>query len=288
MSLVERALGKMRQSTATPDAGATSVSRPVLQPPASRMAAEPQLRLTPQILSGLGLMAPPEQEYQRASEYRHIKRRVVAEIRDDPANRVVLVTSALAGEGKSFTAANLARSLALEPDYTVLLVDADTIKPQVSRALGMMDRVGLMNALADETCDPEALVVTTDIEGLSVLPTGSISEHADEYFASARMRRVLERLLAVPNRIVIIDSLPLLLTTEARALLPLAAQLLLVVRAESTPRAAVGQALALVGEEANVKLVLNAVVRTPMSRYLGYGYGFEYDYAARKKESTPS
>jgi protein-tyrosine kinase len=137
----------------------------------------------------------------------------------------------------------------------------------------------LMNALADDSIDIESLVVTTDIEGLSVLPAGSASDHATEYFASDRMRAVIDRLAAVPNRIIVIDSLPLLLTTEVRALIPLASQVLLVVRAESTPQAAVHQAVGLIGEDVNLKVVLNAVVRTPLSQYLGYGQGFDYNYA---------
>jgi receptor protein-tyrosine kinase len=96
------------------------------------------------------------------------------------------------------------------------------------------------------------------------------------------MRQVLDQLLSVPNRIVVIDSLPLLQTTEARALTPLASQLLLVVRAESTPQVAVKQALELISPEANVKVVLNAVVRSRLTRYLGYGYGYDYDYSQKK------
>jgi protein-tyrosine kinase len=91
------------------------------------------------------------------------------------------------------------------------------------------------------------------------------------------MREILHTLQLVPNRIIVIDSLPLLLTTESRALLPLAAQVLLVVRAESTPQAAVRKALGLVGENVNVKIVLNAIARTRLSRFVGYEYGYDYD-----------
>jgi capsular exopolysaccharide synthesis family protein len=257
--------------------------RPALDAPSSRIAVDPKLRISETMLQQLGMGTVDDLEYQRAAEYRHIKRQVVTEIHQNPAGRVVLVASALAGEGKSFTSANLARSLAMEPDYSVLLVDADTVKPALSRAFQLMDRPGLMNALVDESRDIESLVLTTDIEGLSVLPAGSASENATEYFASERMRQLLETLLSVPNRILVVDSLPLLLTTEARALAPLASQLLLVVRADVTPQAAVQQALSLIPEGVNVKLLLNAVERTRLTRYLGYGYGFEYNYLSQKK-----
>lgn len=286
MSLIEKALGKLRDS-----GNARSVERsPEATLPAvpvvRQVVAEPQLRVTGGMCEKLGLVAPAEQEHQRTSEYRQIKRQVVAEIRANPAERVVLVASALAGEGKSFTSANLARSLALEPDFSVLLIDADVIKPQLTRSFGLQGSRGLTDALMDGSVDPESLVVTTDIDGLSVLPAGSPNEHASELFASERMRQVLQLLLAVPQRIVVIDSLPLLVTTEARSLVPHASQLLLVVRAESTSESAVRQALTVIGEDANIKLVLNAVVRTPVSRYLGYGYGFDYNYAATKDKGV--
>jgi protein-tyrosine kinase len=280
MSLIEKALGKARQSVAAKPAGESTSSsqRIALRMPASRIAGTPAVIFTDEVKKRLGLSAPPDQEHQRAAEYRQIKRGVVGDIRANRASRIVLVASALAGEGKSFTSANLARSLALEPDYSVLLLDGDVIKPHLTRSIGLADKPGLMNALVDPALDIESLVLTTDIEGLSVLPAGSASAYATEYFASERMRSVLDTLLLVPNRIIVIDSLPLLLTTEARVLALLAGQVILVVRSESTPQHAVKQSVELLGENANAKFVLNAVVRTRLTRYFGYGYGYEYEY----------
>ena len=278
MSLIERALGKAKDTPGSVDTGATTSRRMALKLPPQRIVAEPDLRITQDMQQALGLIAPKEQEHQRASEYRHIKRRIVSEIRENQSRRVVLVASAVAGEGKSFTSANLSRSLALEPDFSVLLIDADVVKPRLSESLQVADRAGLMEALVDPACDVERLVLTTDVEGLSFLPSGSSAEHATELFASERMRELLDRLLMVPNRIIVIDSLPLLQTTEARVLAPLAGQVLLVVRAESTPQSSVDSALQVIGPGANVKLILNATVRTRVTRYLGYGHGHGYGY----------
>jgi receptor protein-tyrosine kinase len=277
-------LGKSRATTGQRGEGGRKAPphRKAASPGVSRKVAEPQLHITAPMREQLGLTLDGGQDHQRLSEYRHIKRQVLADLRSQAGQRTVMVASALAGDGKSFTAANLAHSLAREPDHSVLLVDADVVKPYLSRTLGLAERPGLMDALVDPLCEAESLVVSTDIEGLSVLPAGSSCANAPEYFGSERMRAVLEQLQAVPDRIVVIDSLPLLQTTEARALVPLVAQVLMVVRAETTPQGAVQQALALLGEEANVKLVLNAVVRTRLTRYFGYGYGYEYDYANRK------
>jgi protein-tyrosine kinase len=299
MSLVERALTKLREAAVPDDAGQASPptepsgvppSRPTRRTSAvaareafPRVVAEPDLQVTDSLLREAGLLAPFDQQRQITSEYRHVKRRLLAEIQGGTSNRLVLMASALPGEGKSFSSANLALSLALEPDYTVLLVDADVIKPNLSRVFGLADRSGLVDAIADSSVEAESLIVTTSVEGLSVLPAGRMDPNATELFASSRMQHVVDQLLAVPNRLIVFDSLPLLLTTEARALVPLAGQVLLVVRAESTPQQAVMQALDLIGEDANVKLMLNAVLRTKAMKYLGYGYyGYDYNYGDDK------
>ena len=171
MSLIERALGKAKQAGQDRGPGSTS-RRPVLKAPEPRVFKEPQLWMTGEIRQRLGIADNGDAEHQRASEYRHIKRQLVAEIRANPSQRVLLVASALAGEGKSFMSANLAYSLAREPDYTVLLIDADVVKPQLTKAMKLADRPGLMNVLVDPSQDIESLVLATDIEGLSVLPAG--------------------------------------------------------------------------------------------------------------------
>jgi receptor protein-tyrosine kinase len=237
--------------------------------------------ITEEMLRAVGPVPEAEFHRQKVAEYRHIKRRVIADMRSDDASRFVLIASALAGEGKSFCAVNLALSLALEPDYAVLLIDADVIKPNLSRRFGLVGKPGLLDAATDPALDVESVVLSTNIEGLSVLPAGRPHENATEHFASARMQQLMQQLLQVPNRIVVVDGLPLLLTTEARVLAPLAGQVLLVVRAESTPQSAVMQALSLLGQEVNVKLILNAVVRNRFNHY--YGYGYSYDYGAATK-----
>jgi exopolysaccharide/PEP-CTERM locus tyrosine autokinase len=296
MSLIERALSKARDASESPESRASgqpgstsaiaatggetaSASTAPARPPAPRVVAHPDLVITEALLADAGLLPPARQQRQVVSEYRHVKRRLLAEVQSGAANRMTLIASALPGEGKSFSSANLALSLALEPDYTVVLVDADVIKPNLTRVFGLLDRPGLMDAAADPSIDVESLIVSTNVEGLSLLPAGRTDVNATEYFASARMQALVDQLLAVPNRLLVVDSLPLLLTTEARALVPLAGQVVLVVRAESTPQQAVLQAVELLGEEVNVKLLLNAVVRTRAQSYMGYGYyGYNYNY----------
>lgn len=295
MSFIERALEKARLGT-EPMSGsrqsstALRVGEPIRQapslPPVSRVAETPQVLITETLLKEKGLRAEPDQDHQIRAEYRHIKHRLMTEIRQPGANRSIVIASALQGEGKSFSSINLALSLALEPDYSVLLIDGDVIRPNLTRIFGLSDRPGLMELASDERIDPESLILSTNIEGLSILPAGHPNPNATELFSSSRMREVMDLILAVPNRLVVLDSLPLLLTTESRALTALGGQVVLVVRAESTPRSAVQSALDIIGENANVKLLLNAVVRTKLASYLdyGHGYGYNYNYGTGKGE----
>ena len=298
MSLIERALEKVRAG-ADAAAGASGARRgaPAADrasedlPPIPRVAASPQLQVDEEFLRRVGLRAPAEQAHQQTAEYRHVKRQLLEGIRsqgDAEHARVVLVTSAMAGEGKTYSATNLALSLALEPDFSVLLVDGDVIKPALSRLFGLTDRPGLMEAAVNSEIDVESLVISTSMEGLSILPAGKTDANATEYFASARMQRIIHQLRSPPNRLVVIDSLPLLLTTEARTLLPHAGQVLLVVRADFTPQNAVLQALELLEGNEHVKLLLNATVRSALGQYYGNSYGYNYNYAATPAKSKES
>jgi receptor protein-tyrosine kinase len=291
MSLIEKALEKTRSTnrapTRTEPAPEIRATDPVPVAPlvsaltAPREVLEPELQVSEERLRAIGVRAPDSFIHQQLSEYRHIKRQLLTEMSgsSDAKSRVVLVTSALAGEGKSFSAVNLAMSLALEPDFVTLLVDADVIKPNVSRQFGLVDRRGLMDAALHDDIDVESLVVTTSIPGLSILPAGTPSRNATENFGSARMSQVIRQLLLPQNRIVVIDSLPMLLTTEVRTLVPHAGQVVFVVRAQATPKSAVLQSLDLLGSECNVKLMLNAVEPDNLARY--YGYSYNYNYASR-------
>jgi Mrp family chromosome partitioning ATPase len=271
----------MRNPAAAPGA------QPQRPPPIAKAEATagPQLVITPEMREQLGLVTAGGAHHQRSSELRHIKRQVMAEIRAKPEERVILVTSCMAGEGKSFTTANLAASLALEHEHSLLLIDADAVKPFLTRTLKLNGQPGLMDALADPARDAESLVWKTDIPGLSVLPAGAASDFTTEYFSSSRLRDVVDQLMRVPNRIILIDSLPMLLTTEAPALLPVASQILMVVRAERTSQAAAREALNLIGDRPNVKLILNGVTRTRLSSYLGYDSGFTYERARYSEET---
>jgi protein-tyrosine kinase len=226
-------------------------------------------------LRAMGLLAPEEEEHQLAQQYRQIKRPLIlrAVARGAarlPNGHVIMVASALAGEGKTFTAINLALSMSIEKDVRVLLVDADVAKPMLTGLLGLSDAPGLLDVLRDSRLDVERVILHTNIPNLSVLPAGTHSREATELLASERMEEVMRAIAQHDERrLALFDSPPLLLTTESPALAQVAGQVVMVVRAGATPRQAVLAALTYVGTHPAVALVLN---QCKMSAPAGYYY----------------
>jgi exopolysaccharide/PEP-CTERM locus tyrosine autokinase len=189
---------------------------------------------------------------------------------------LIMVTSSLPGEGKSFTAINLAISIAMELDRTVLLVDADVAKPSLPGCLGISEQDGLLDVLRGKYSNVGDAMVRTNIDKLTILTAGTRDHQATELLASMAMSKLLDEIAQrYSDRIVIFDAPPLLVTTEARALATGMGQIVFVVRAEETPKAALQDALATI-EECEVKLmVLNQARNIDKSAYGygGYGYG---------------
>jgi protein-tyrosine kinase len=292
MSLVENALGKARSGAVpgrlAPAERKAEVAEQTGQhvlPSIPRKVDRPALTIDEAVLRASGFQADGRATHQAASECRHIKRRLLAE--SDPVTgefaRVTMITSAVAGEGKTFAAFNLALSLARDPDYSVLLIDADAIRPRLSAALGVSDRRGLTDAAHEAGTLPESLVLSTNIEGLSVLPVGQKREECTELFCSHQFRQVMAKLAAPANRLIVIDSLPLLQTTEAMALTPYAGTVVVVVRANMTPRSALTAAMEQLDQHPHVLAILNCAEPPLLGRLFGHGYGYHYyeDYAPR-------
>jgi protein-tyrosine kinase len=285
MSLVEKALAlkKLHDSRSLAANRVEPIRVDVLlSAPAATPVANSNKLITvnPDALRRAGLMPPQGNERRLASEYRQIKRPLIAAAMGKgtprlPGGHLIMVASALPGEGKTFTSLNLAMSIALEKDLTVLLVDADVAKPHISRTFGVADEPGLLEVLREPSRDINSVVIPTSIRGLSILPAGRHSETATELLASARMEKVMANLAqGHANRIVLLDSPPLLLTSESRVLAAVAGQVVIVVRAQSTLRQAVSEALACIGEGKSVGLILNQSETTPANVYYGYGeYG---------------
>ena len=236
-------------------------------------------------LASAGIITPESRRAALLEQFRIIKRPVVMKAAQGAAGRVpngnlVLVTSAVPGEGKTFTAVNLAMSIATELDHTVLLVDADPDKSDVSRVLGIEEAEGLTDYLVQPTRTLSELLVKTDVATLSVLPSGQPRANMTELLASEDMRQFADELAArYSDRIVVFDSPPLLATSGAGVLARLVGQTVMVVEAIRTPQGALREALELLKPIHNVGLVLN---KSRESFGPGYQYGQYYGNGSAK------
>ena len=226
-----------------------------------------------------GMLTPESKQSITGEEFRVIKRPLLANAFGKGTAPIkngkrIMVTSAFPGEGKSFCAINLAMSIAAERDHKVLLIDADVARPSIPRELGISAEVGLMDWLLDPKLDVADLVLSTNVDKLSILPAGRRHQQATELIASASMSRLLEQISSrFPDRICIFDSPPLLVTTEARTLASYMGQIVMVVEAGRTPRDVITEALSTVESCEVVGLVLNKAKKIETSGYYGYGYG---------------
>jgi len=284
VTIVERAIERLRRQGGHSTAPATVAVGTMVHESAPDLAQASSARrilIDRDALRQAGYLPETAVDRRFASYFRQIKRPLITKVQSaadaaGPSPRVIVMTSALPGDGKTFTSINLALSLAHERDVSVVLVDADIPKPHVSRIFGVDAEPGLTDALASVDLDIESLVLPTDVGNLSVLPAGRGADNATELLASARMGAVLTRLLSRhPRRIVLLDSPPLMVSSEARSLVAIAGQLVMVVRSGRTPRKAVLDALTEIGGERSVSLVLN---QGPTG--FGGGYGAYGDYGA--------
>jgi protein-tyrosine kinase len=281
LSLIESSLERLRRA-------AVAAKEPAVAAVATPARTEPVTALDPRVvhkrtaidltrLREAGYL-PEQGQERRFADYCHrIKRPLIDRALATTASqdtRLILLSSALPGDGKTFITINLALSMARERDVSVLLVDGDLPRAQISRVLGMEGEPGLLNALRDETLDVESLVQDSDIRGLEILPAGGPSDGAAELIASARMRELAFKLMCRnPRRLVLFDSPPLLVSSEARALVQIPGQVVLVARAGHTPRAAILEALTHVDKKRLTGLILNDGHVNTESGYYEYGYG---------------
>jgi exopolysaccharide/PEP-CTERM locus tyrosine autokinase len=287
MSVIENAIKRLQASQ-----GSAAPAGRVLPPAVARRHetstgnTTTSTRIIPIDLDGLrsvGLLPPAHQERELAQQYRQIKRPLINNalgrgVERLPEGNLVMIASAVPGEGKTFTSLNLALSMRLEEDVTVLLVDGDVVNPRLSQILGADDVRGLLDVVKDPNLSVSSAILQTDIPGLSFLPAGHQDPNATELLASARMQEVVSQLSRQdPSRLVLFDSAPLLLTTESHALTEVAGQILVVVRADQTPQHVVLEAIETLAESKSVSLVLNQSMKQPHA-------GYYYRYAKQKSD----
>jgi protein-tyrosine kinase len=291
MSIVERALAKAAAKRPQGEGGQPAYGAAPAAPPAARtlnvdLAANsnPTLDLRAQKLFDAGLIAPDDLERLVAEELRVIKRPLLNNAEGGGAQladaNLAMIGGALPGVGKTFLSFNLALSMANEVDWTVLLIDADVSRPTLSRAFGLGDAPGLIDLLEHEASGLSDYVSATNHPRLHFLPAGPPRTTAKDLLGSQRMRALIAA-LAEPGgrRMVLFDSPPLLLTSEARVLASYMGQIVLVVEAGVTPRRSVLEAIELLDPSKAINLVLNKnrqLIGVGDYHYAGYEtYGSE-------------
>jgi receptor protein-tyrosine kinase len=228
-------------------------------------------------LGQMGYLTPDAPRSQFADEYRVIKRPLLTNaLRRSGAaaierGNLILITSAMPAEGKTFTSINLALSMAVEVDCHVLLVDADVARPSVLDRLGLPPTKGLLDLLTNPSLDVGDVLLRTNVERFSILPAGTQHPRATEMLASEGMHRLVAQLASrYPDRILIFDAPPVLSSTESRVLAEHMGQIVMVVAADRTQRSAVTQALATLENCPVVMTLLNKANVAATGSYYGY------------------
>nr|WP_187364247.1 XrtA-associated tyrosine autokinase [Massilia genomosp. 1] len=261
---------------AAPHASAAPAAAP---PPHAPRRTANQVELDLERMQRLGLVTAAGGRTTLVEDFRIIKRPLLKRAfgprapGEKPGN-LIMVTSSLPGEGKTFCSINLAMSIAMELDHTVLLIDADVARPSVLRTLGLPAHRGLMDILLDDKLDMADVMLRTNVNTLSILPAGSNNPRATELLASQAMSTFVNEIAnRYPDRIVIFDSPPLLLTSEAHVLASHMGQIALVVEAEGTTQHAVKESLRQLEGCSNVNLIYNKTREFPGTETYDYHYG---------------
>ena len=295
MSIIEKAAGRLDAGLRQPPAGrgqdaaglaapAFGATLPPAPAPVTHAAPPAEARSGKKVdldlarMQSMGLVTAAGGRNALVEDFRLIKRPLIKRAleRTEPGrkpNNLVMVTSSLPGEGKTFCAINLAMSIAMELDHTVLLVDADVARPNMLKTLGLPEQQGLMDLLLDDKLDVSEVMLRTNVDTLTLLPAGSANIHATELLASQGMTALVKDIASrYPERIVIFDSPPLLLTSEANVLASHMGQIVMVVEAERTTQHAVKEALAQLGNSDNVSLLYNKMRDFASVESYGYNY----------------
>lgn len=196
---------------------------------------------------------------------------------------IVVVTSALPGDGKSFVSFHLARALCTERNLSVTLIDADVVRHRTSDFFSGAEEGGLSHCLVHDS--PLAHVIRrSDVNGLLVVPAGKPDPSAEELLASAEWDRVAAEMReAGSSSLFLVDTAPVLATTESQYLAQTADLVIFVVRSDVTPQQAVNEAMSRLDDHARVAFVFNGHVSSGTDYY----YGYNYKSPANAKSATP-
>jgi protein-tyrosine kinase len=282
MDLIHRAVQQTnaarRESPMIEPVRETAPAAPRLAPVSPPPLPYNEVRIDPLRLRELGLSGPADRRSRLAEEMRLLKRRLIQKMNPlaseaEGRTNLILVTSAVPGEGKSFISLNLALSFVADEHFDVLLIDADAMCPTILKMLGLPPARGLSDLLMHPEMDPSEVLLRDPDLRLSILPPGGEVSTSNDLYGGPHMKDLVKRLgRAQPNRIVILDALPVLATTEPIMLAHIVDQVLMVVEADRTAHSAIKSALDLLEPCDNVSLILNKAVGSKSADQFGSYY----------------
>ena len=289
IGLIERAAALLRQRDANePDAAGYPVpERPGHPVPESDAVPEtPGLILDRGRLARYGITLPSSGRSRTVEEFRLVKRNLMTQLSqgspvDQRSSRLIMVTSARPGEGKTFISLNLALAFASERDVKALLVDVDTQHSSMQAILGIPGDQGIVDVLAG-ACELSAALIQTNIPNLMVLPSGRGGPHVPELFSSNQMAVVMaEMTRRFADRYIIIDTPPCMASSDAAALAPLVGQIVFIVEAHHTQQVEIEASLTMLSACPRISLLLNKS-DTMSGEHFG---SYEYYYHSQGRES---
>ncbi len=242
-------------------------------------------------LKSLGYISPDDMTSQIAEEYRNIKRPILKNAFGKGAapieqGNLIVILSAVPGEGKTFTSLNLAISIAMERNTTALLVDTDVTNPSLSRLFNLDNEPGLLDVLSDDTLDVGNIIHNTNISSLSVIPAGQSNPYAAELLSSKRMYQFVNEIVErYSDRIVLFDAPPILATSHASVLAQIAGQIMIVVEAGKTLETTIKDAVSKIDSDKVVGLILNKSRAASKGGYYGYYGSYGHGNVAKTGDS---
>ena len=296
-SAIERAVGRLADAPGPAQAAKPAVAGmpSSVEPARDRPPVEerPSTEVTPNLprvvrqididlskLESQGIFSPGRAPNRTTEEFRLIKRVALlniqgARVTGSKNSNLIMVTSSRQKEGKSFVSFNLALSLAAETNTNVLLIDADPSRASILRNLGIKAERGFLDLLREPDIEFSDVVLRTNMERLSILPAGDPDPLSTELMAGSAAANLLEEIShRYADRIVILDTPPVLATSEPSALSLHVGQIVFVVEAGSTSKSAIRESLNLISACPNIGFVLNRAEPQFGAANFGSYYGY--------------
>lgn len=279
---VERAQREAGTNTSQPDfdENGRRIRRDITQEPDKpAQYTEKRFEIDLAALEKKGFVSTGSARSHISEEYREIKRKLLANAFGTLSStlnnsNIIMVTSARPSEGKTFTAVNLAMSIATEQDKRVLLVDADVLKPNTLRTLGLKERSGLMEYLLGDVYEIGEVMFRTNVNKLRIIPAGRSHHLSTELLASQAMSNLINEFSTrYPDRIVVIDTPPLIGINESAVLANFAGQAVVVVEEGRSKMSDIQKAVERLNPDMAIGFVVNkSVNNSDTNGYYGYSY----------------